>query len=271
MAQPQATPPTPPTPQLPGGNVVSAIDSMDLLKYPMLAQMVTAINQQGLNNVLGDLLMALQQNESATLATTIQSGYENASAQTLYGGLEAGMGAVQAGAAGWNVKSSIEQGNDMSTAYNERSNALAENTNKRNALKNSIIPARPANDLHNLSGHGINVEENNPQPPAVLKADEKTLDFDRDDIEAKFKTDKENVKINSTKSSSVSDIIRSGGQLLQLPIQAAQGHAQVASMQQAVSQSAYTAQDAVRQSANQTLQGILQVDVYAQNVASSRA
>ena len=188
------TTPTPNTNQYPGGNVVNAVDSMNLLQYPMLAQMVTAMNQQGLNNVLAELLMNLQKNESATLATTIQSGFENATSQTLYGGFEAGIGGVQAVAGGMNVKSSIDQGLDIKDAYADRNNALTENTNQRNALKNSIIPAKPANDIHDLPGHGINVGENDAQPPAALKADEKSLDFDRKDIEAKFKTAKESIK-----------------------------------------------------------------------------
>lgn len=266
------TTPTPNTNnQYPGGNVVNAVDSMNLLQYPMLAQMVTAMNQQGLNNVLAELLMDLQKNESATLATTIQSGFENASSQTLYGGFEAGIGGVQAVAGGMNVKSSVDQGSDIKQAFQERNNALAENTNQRNALKNSIIPAKPADDVHALPGHGINVEEDNPQRPAALNADEKQLDFDRKDIEAKFKTAKESIKAKNNAASSIAEAIKAGGQLLQLPAQGAQGHAQVASMQQQVAQSAYGAQDAVRQSANQTLQQIMQLDVYAQNVASSRA
>src|SRR5580698_6761281 len=91
-----------------GNNAVNYIDDIDLSKYPKLAQKIAVMNQIGVNRVEALILETTQQAQGAFMSASIGGGFDSASETAALGGLQAGMGLVEAGAAGYQIKKTAD-------------------------------------------------------------------------------------------------------------------------------------------------------------------
>ena len=255
---------------VPSGNPVSAaaayMNSIDLLKYPELAQQIASVNQVKLNDVETMVLMASQAAQAKFLSSTVESGFSSASNTIASGAFLAGAGLAAVGASGFQIKASGSNMADISAAQTEKQDAMAALNSQKNAEENSIELLRPKND-------GVELQDMatlKPKTSGSFKANGIKLKSEKD-ILSDLETKVEMARIKSNDIQNTGTLIQTLGQLLQFPSQVAQANSQVAQMQQQVMNNNYSAAQGSAQPANQTLQQILQFDPYAQNVASSRA
>lgn len=253
-------------------NIVNWINSIDLSKYPQLAQRVAAMNQIGLALTENYVLAETMQAQGKFIEGSVDSGFKSAMSTFIYGGAEAGMGLGQAAAGGIQVFTSLRNAGEISELQGATQEELA-NLDKE-ATTDHITPEDPENDVNSIpleeqkQGNSLRADEFpangvNENKPAPAKTKEQIL--------SRHKTDLAALKKKHEKDAAFAQIVQYGSQVGQLLAQGAQANAQVAQMQQQVMNNNYSTAQSAGQTANQTLQQILQFDPYAQNVASSRA
>jgi len=266
---------TSPTNNQGGCPIVNWIDSIDLSKYPELAQKVAAMNQIGLTLSENYVLQETMQAAGKFIVGSVDAGFDSAQATFVYGATEAGMGAAQAGGGFVQVKGSLQNIADIKGLQNETDRAMSTLDNESKAEENSLKTVDTANTEAGLNapiGDGINAEEE-------ISVGDKKEDFKENGVKLKSKkeiisrheTELERLRGINTAENSKGQILQNLSQTGQFIGQNAQANSQIAQMKQQVMNSNYSATQASAQSANQTLQQALQFDPYAQNVASSRA
>jgi hypothetical protein len=258
-----------------GNNAVNYIDSIDLSKYPELAQKVAAMNQVGLNYIESLVLETTQQAQGAFLSASIGGGFDSSNETTLFGGVEAGMGIVQAGAAGYQIKKTADNISDISKLQENTNAARAELASQAKSEGNSITQVKDVDtSLQSSTGDQISVQEEDPgaagESPSSFKKSGIKLKSEKE-IDRDHETEMEKIRSANAGAQNTAQLIQSGSQLLQFPAQAAQANSQVAQTKQSAMNNNFSAAQSAAQSANQTLQQGLQLDPFAQNVASSRA
>jgi hypothetical protein len=264
-----------------GSTIVKWINSIDLSKYPELAQKIAAMNQIGLTLSENELLQETMAAQGKFIRESVSSGFESAFATTMYGVAEAAIGVGQAAAGGWQVKSAIQNASQISKLQNDTNAELLNLKSEANGEANSLIPGHvdEGTELQDFSN------ATSRQPGTTTIATEMTTapngngTYKEDGI--KLKTEKqilseheaelERLKALNTKETSIGQILQSLSQTGQLWAQSAQSNAQIAQMKQQVMNNNYSSAQASAQTASQTLQQALQFDPYAQNVASTRA
>lgn len=253
-----------------GSNVVNWIDSIDLSKYPQLAQRVAAMNQVGLTLVENYVLAETMEAQGSFMVGGVDAGFSSANSTFLYGTAEGLMGIGQAASAGMTVGSSIQNLKEISGLQKETGAALQELKSTKNATDNIIPENAEDTELSTLHGNGssINANEednkvNNEKKPDPARTEKQILSEHETKLEA--------LKSKNTAATSKAQIVQSLSQTGQLLAQGAQSNSQIAQMEQQVMNNNFSAAQAAGQTANQTLNQVLQFDPYAQNVASSRA
>src|SRR5690349_5592710 len=143
-----------------GSNIVNWVNSIDLSKYPELAQKVAAMNQVGLNYVESLILDAMQQAQSTFLNGSVEGGFGSAASTRGYGIAEALMGVAQAGAAGYQVKAAGDNFNDIRGLETDRQTELdnlAETKNAEGANLEMQDPNSVTDDEESM-GEGENLQ-----------------------------------------------------------------------------------------------------------------
>ena len=262
-----------------GSNIVNWVNSIDLSKYPELAQKVAAMNQVGLNYVESLILNAMQEAQSTFLNGSIDGGFGSAQSTIVYGGFEAGMGIAQAGAAGYQVKAAGENFSEIKGLETDRETERAGLIEAKKAEGASLEMQDPHSitDEDDSMDEGENlraVREDEQIKPAKTGETYKKNGIDlssQEEIRSKYDLKLEKAKAANNKQSAIGQIIQATAQFAQFPAQMAQANSQVGQTKQQAMNNNFSTAASATQAANQTLQSILQFDPYAQNVASSRA
>lgn len=256
-----------------GNSVVNAVDNLNLSAYPQLAQMIAAMNMQGYDTTIQQLLSQLQEAEAATIVSTVNTGYGNAHSTLLTGVMQAGVGAGGTLAAGVQLTETVGNFSTYSTEETRIKNQIADIDGQLKSQQNSMVVTNPNNAVNDLNAAGTNIQATEVGAPTTntQTLPKEELERQRATLEQDHKSNGAKFKANNTKANSRYQMLQTATQLLQLPEQGAQSAGQAYNTQNQVTQTAYSSQNQAAQSSTQALNQVLQFDAYAQNVASSRA
>jgi flagellar biosynthesis GTPase FlhF len=257
---------TTPTSNQGGSNVVNWIDSIDLSKYPELAQRVAVMNQIGLSLTESDILAQTMEAQGKFMAGSVLAGFGSAGSTLGYGIAEAAIGAGQAGASGTQVYSSIGNIKDLKALGAGTNTALSD----LKSLKTSnTLTITEDNELQDATKDTTTTTATNER--AIAKEEKPDLPTSRKEILNRHKNEQAILEQNQEGTKSKAQIINAMSQSGQIFAQNAQGNSQVYQMQQQVMNSNFSTTQAAGQTSSDTLRKTLEFDPYAQNVASSRA
>jgi hypothetical protein len=255
--------------------VNNAMNGIDFSKYPELAQKLALINQARLSLIESKVLTTSQEAQGAFLTGSIEGGFDSAFDTAAFGAAEAGMGVMQMGAAGYQVKAAGENIAGIHTLEGNKDADFEKFESQNTAQNNSIVP-------HNVDapvpGASAPIPLEGGQG-AILHADEagepdtslKGKIGSRKEILSKYELELEKVRAeNNRQSNGFGQMLQTSAQLGQLPAQALQATSGTNQTKQQVMNNNYSTVQSAGQTALQTAQKAQEFDPYAQNVASSR-
>ncbi|PWU15362.1 MAG: hypothetical protein C5B45_02710 [Chlamydiae bacterium] len=259
------------------GNTISSqfdqgLSSVDWVKYPQLMQKVVSAFMVQISDTLNKLREVIALAQAKTSVTQLKFGFDAASSMQTSGLIQSGTGAFQVGGGGYQVKAAFNTAGEMSalrTAFEEDHASL---DSQINSASTSIEPVPVMNEVEE-DGIVVQVQQVDDVPPPVSQeqVDVDALRIQKNVLKDKYTTDREDINYNHQKHNGIGKALSGLGGLLHMIDGGTQAQKASNDAANGSFEHNYQTQEATRSSVNQTVDKLLNIDMYAVNVASSRA
>jgi hypothetical protein len=248
------------------------LNSIDWVKYPQLMQKVVSAFMVQMSDTLNKLREVISLAQAKTSISQLKFGFDAASSMQTSGLVQSGVGAFQVGGGGYQIKAAFNTAGEVSalrTAFEEDHAHLDSQINSANA---SIEPV-PVMDEVEEDGLVIQVQQVDDTPPLVSQeeVDIEALCTQKEALKHKYNIDREDIQSNYQKHYGIGQTLSGLGGLLHMIDGGIQAQKVSNDAANGTFEHNYQTQEATRSSVNQTVDKLLNIDMYAVNVASSRA
>lgn len=248
------------------------LNNIDWTKYPQLMQKVVSAFMVQMSDTLNKLREVISLAQAKTSIAQLKFGFEAASSIQTSGLIQSGTGAFQVGGGGYQVKAAFNTAGEMGalrTAFEENNTSLDSQINSANT---SIEPVPVMNEVGE-DGIVVQVQRVDDVPPPFSqeRVDVDALHAQKNVLRDKYTTDREDISHNHQKHYGIGQALSGLGGLLHMMDGGAQAQKASNDAANGSFEHNYQTQEATRNSVNQTVDKLLNIDMYAVNVASSRA
>lgn len=248
------------------------LNSIDWVKYPQLMQKVVSAFMIQISDTLNKLREVISLAQTKTSISQLKFGFDAASSMQTSGLVQSGVGAFQVGGGAYQVKSAFNTASEIGTlrtAFEEDHVNLDSQINSANA---SIEPIPVMNEVEE-DGIVVQVQQVDDVLPTVSqeRVDVDALRTQKEALKHKYNTDREDINHDHQKHYGIGQTLSGLSGLLHMidgGIQAKKASNDAAN---GTFEHNYQTQETTRSSINQTVDKLLNIDMYAVNVASSRA
>ncbi len=247
------------------------LNSIDWMKYPQLMQKVVSAFMVQMSDTLNKLREVVSLAQTKTAAAQLKFGFDAANSMQKSGLIQSGVSAFQIGGGAYQVKAAFNTASEMGTlrtAFEENNISLDSQINSANT---SIEPV-PVMD--EVEGDGFIIQVERDAPPAPVSQEEvdvNALRAQKDILKDQYHIDREGINHNYQKHYGISQALSGSGGLLHIIDGGNQAQKASNDASNGSFEHNYQTQEATRSSVNQTVDKLLNIDMYAVNVASSRA
>lgn len=248
------------------------LNNIDWVKYPELMQKVVSAFMIQMSDTLNKLREVLSLAQAKTSIAQLKFGFDAANSIQTSGFIQSAVGATQVGGGGYQVKAAFDTAGEMralTANFEEEHNSLDSQLNSANA---SIEPV-PVMDEVEEDGIVIQAQQidNVPEALSQERIDENALHAQKETLKRKYDNDRDDVKHNHQKHFGIGQALSGSGGLFHMFDGSAQAQKASNDAANGTFEHNHQAQEATRNSVNQTVDKLLSIDMYAVNVASSRA
>lgn len=249
------------------------LNNIDWVKYPQLMQKVVSVFMIQMSDTLNKLREVLALAQAKTSVAQIKFGFDAANSMQTSGCIQSAMSATQVGGGGYQVKAAFNTAGEMRvlTANFEEDHADLES--QLNSANASIEPVPVMNEVEE-DGIVIQVQQVDNAPAAPIsqeRVDENALHTQKETLKRKYENDRDDVQHNHQKHSGIGQALSGSGGLFHMFEGSAQAQKAANDAANSTFEHNHQTQEATRSSVNQTVDKLLSIDMYAVNVASSRA
>ncbi|KAG6559254.1 hypothetical protein RHABOEDO_001649 [Candidatus Rhabdochlamydia oedothoracis] len=249
------------------------LNSIDWVKYPQLMQKVVSAFMVQMSDTLNKLREVISLAQAKTSVSQLKFGFDAASSVQTSGFIQAGVGAFQVGGGGYQVSAAFNTAGEMGalrTAFEENDTNLDSQINSANT---SIEPVPVINEVEE-DGIVVQIQQVDAVPQAPIsqeRIDVDALHAQKDALKHKYATDREDISHNHQKHYGIGQVLSGLGGLLHMIDGGTQAQKASNDAANGSFEHNHQTQEATRHSVNQTVDKLLSIDMYALNVASSRA
>lgn len=248
------------------------LSSVDWTKFPQLMQKVVSAFMVQMSDTLNKLREVISLAQAKTAASQLKFGFDAANSVQKSGVIQSGVGAFQVGGGGYQVKAAFNTAGELRalrTAFEENQVSL---DSQINSASTSIEPVPVMNEVEE-EGIVIQVQRVDELSPPVSQeqVDVDALHVQKNVLKDKYTTDREDISHNHQKHYGIGQALSGVGGLLHMMDGGAQAQKASNDAANGTFEHNYQTQEATRTSVNQTVDKLLNIDMYAVNVASSRA
>lgn len=249
------------------------LSRVDWTKYPQLMQKVVSAFMVQMSDTLNKLREVISLAQAKTSVAQLKFGFDAASSMQTSGLIQSGTGAFQVGGGGYQVKAAFNTAGEMSalrTAFEENHASLDSQINSASAF---IEPVPAMNEVEE-DGMVIQVQQVNsvPQTPVSQeRVDVDALRTRKGVLDREHANNREDINHNHQKHYGIGQALSGLGGLLHMIDGATQAQKASNDAANTTFEHNHQTQEATQSSINQTVDKILNIDMYAVNVASSRA
>ncbi|MGB7128324.1 MAG: hypothetical protein WBD50_04455 [Candidatus Rhabdochlamydia sp.] len=249
------------------------LNSIDWMKYPQLMQKVVSAFMVQMSDTLNKLREVISLAQAKTAAAQLKFGFDAANSMQKSGFIQSGVSAFQVGGGAYQVKAAFNTASEMGTlrtAFEENDISLNSQINSANT---SIEPVPVMNEV-GKEGIVIQVQQMDNTPPAPVSQEEVDVDalrIQKNTLKDQYTIDREGINHNYQKHYGISQALSGLGGLLHIIDGGTQAQKASNDASNGSFEHNYQTQEATRSSVNQTVDKLLNIDMYAVNVASSRA
>lgn len=247
------------------------LSNIDWVKYPELMQKVVSAFMVQMSDTLNKLREVLALAQAKTSVAQIKFGFDAANSIQTSGFVQSAVGAMQVGGGGYQVKAAFDTAGEMrilTANFEEEHSSLDSQLNSANA---SIEPVPVMNEVEE-DGIVIQAQQIDHLPEAAQeRVDENALHSQKETLKRKYDNDRDDVKHNHQKHFGIGQALSGSGGLFHMFDGSAQALKASNDAANGTFEHNHQAQEATRSSVNQTVDKLLSIDMYAVNVASSRA
>ncbi|VHO04041.1 hypothetical protein [Candidatus Rhabdochlamydia sp. T3358] len=245
------------------------LSSVDWTKYPQLMQKVVSAFMVQMSDTLNKLREVISLAQAKTSVAQLKFGFDAASSMQTSGLIQSGTGAFQVGGGGYQVKAAFNTAGEMSalrTAFEDNHTSLDSQINSASA---SIEPVPAMNEVEE---DGIVVQVQQVQAPVSQeRVDVDALHAQKKALNNQHNIDREDINHNHQKHYGIGQALSGLGGLFHMMDGGTQAQKASNDAANGTFEHNHQTQEATRSSVNQTVDKLLNIDMYALNVASSRA
>jgi len=242
------------------------------VKYPQLMQKVVSAFMVQISDTLNKLREVISLAQAKTSVSQLKFGFDAASSMQISGLIQSGVGAFQVGGGGYQVKAAFNTANEMGALKTAFEEDYASLDSQINSASSSIEPVPVMNEVEE-DGIVIQVQRVDDVPPPVSqeRVDVDALHAQKNVLKDKYTTDREDLNHNHQKHYGIGQALSGLGGLLHMIDGGTQAQKTSNDAANGSLEHNYQTQETTRSSINQTVDKLLNIDMYAINVASSRA
>ena len=249
------------------------LSRVDWTKYPQLMQKVVSAFMVQMSDTLNKLREVISLAQAKTSVAQLKFGFDAASSMQTSGLIQSGTGVFQVGGGGYPVKAAFNTAGEMRalrTAFEENHASLDSQINSASAF---IEPVPAMNEVEE-DGMVIQVQQVNsvPQTPVSQeRVDVDALRTRKGVLDREHANNREDINHNHQKHYGIGQALSGLGGLLHMIDGATQAQKASNDAANGTFEHNHQTQEATQSSINQTVDKLLNIDMYAVNVASSRA
>lgn len=249
------------------------LNSIDWMKYPQLMQKVVSAFMVQMSETLNKLREAVALAQVKTSVAQLKFGFDAASNIQTSGLIQSGISGFQVGGGCYRVKAAFNTAGEMNalrTAFEESQASLDSQINSANT---SIEPVPVMNEIQE-EGIVVQVQQVHGDvqaPVSQEKVDIDALRAQKAKLECEHKNNRKDINHNYQKHDGIGQALSGLGGLLHIIDGGTQAQKSSNDAANGVFEHNHQTQEATRNSVNQTVDKLLNIDMYAVNVASSRA
>jgi hypothetical protein len=249
------------------------LNSIDWMKYPQLMQKVVSAFMVQMSDTLNKLREVISLAQAKTSVAQLKFGFDAASSMQTSGLIQSGVGAFQVGGGGYQVKAAFNTAGEMSalrTAFEEDHASLDSQINSASA---SIEPVPVMNEVEE-DGIVLQVQQVDDIPQAPVsqeRVDVDALHAQKGKLDREHANNRDDINHNHQKHYGIGQALSGLGGLFHMMDGGTQAQKASNDAANGTFEHNHQTQEATRSSINQTVDKLLNIDMYAVNVASTRA
>lgn len=248
------------------------LNIIDWVKYPQLIQKVVSAFMVQMSDVLNKLREVLSLAQAKTSVSQLKFGFDAASSMQTSGLIQSGIGTFQVVGGGYQVKAAFNMASEMGTLKTTFEEDYASLDSQINSANASIEPVPAMNEVEE-DEVVVQLQQIDSIPPSVSQeqVDVEALHAQKKTLTHKYNKDREDISHHHQKHCGIGQALSGLGSLLHMMDGGTQAQKASNDAAHGSFEHNYQTQETTRNSINQTVDKLLHIDIYAVNVASSRA
>lgn len=249
------------------------LNGVNWMEHPELMQKVVSAFMIEMSDTLNQLRAVLALAEAMIAVQQLQCGFAAANSMETSGLIQAGIGAAQVAGGGYQIKAAFNTATEMKALRAGFEEKLSNLDSRLNSANTSVEPVPVMSEIEE---DGIVIQarqvDNTPEDPVSQeRVDEDTLHAQKKTLRNEYEDNLEKIRGEHQKHYGIGQVISGSGGMLHIVDGGTLAKKAINEAANGSFEHNYQTQEATRNSVNQTVDKLLSIDMYAVNVASSRA